>query len=452
MPLIVISEAEATEGVKALDNEWLAVLEEKRVANDVRGVLGHLGVTRMATYANIESNEEGLRKMLKQDLGLDPEEGIKTRISIAALVETWKAVRQRAQAADEAAAEAKVHGRPKELAPPQAQSLRRSHALQHGKLEDWEFPSREYLAWRFTQFDEGEYRAERLTEVVDMHAGGDEQGDHSMTMQFTTTGKVMGVKHRVRVPEPKSPEELRRVYSLMRTHWEIMAQVYPDRPFLVQARPETWDKVVKHLLGPAVWGYRSRNGVGIPWAGLMEYEFQIRKFAMTKVTEEGMNLSEALEQGLKDSTLENRFFTMELVTSGEKSNDRPGSSTDAVGGTKRMLDKEREENKRLRQQLAQTRSEKNNNGKNRGKGKGGAKGDARGKGKDSDSNPFRELRRVELLDTKTRAGKVICSWFQSNSCRNGARCTFEHVCMRCHLPGHGACDAEHNAIPKLKGK
>ncbi len=294
MPLLAITDVEAAEGVKALDHEWLAVLEEKRVPNDVRAVLGHIGITRMPIFANLESSEDNMRAMLKKDLGLDPEDGIKVRITIAALVETWRAARQRVQAADEAAAEARVQGRPKELAVPQAHSIRRSHALVHGKLEDWEFPSRDYISWRLAQFDEGEFRAERLSEVVDMEAGGDERGDHSMTMQFTTTGKVMGVKHRVRVAEPKTPEGLRRVYGLMRTHWEIMAQIYPDRAFLVNTRSDVWDRLVRHLLSPRVWEYRSRNGVGIPWAGLLEYEYQIRKFAMTKITEEGMCLSTAL--------------------------------------------------------------------------------------------------------------------------------------------------------------
>ncbi len=103
-------------------------------------------------------------------------------------------------------------------------------------------------------------------------------------------------------------------------------------------------------------------------------------------------------------------------------------------------------------QLAQVKEDKGR-GKNKG-GNGGGRGRG-GKGKDPRAdalNQYRELKKREYLTYKTASGRVICSWFQTGNCRNGNQCTFEHVCIRCHLLGHGVLDGECKAIPKLKGK
>ncbi len=190
MPLIAITAEESQAGLASLEPEFLALLETKQAPLEVRALLGHLGVTRLSTFAHLEASEEAVRRMLTNDLGLDPADGMKTRISMAAMVEVWKTARQRVQVADEAAAEARAQGRPRDLMAPQAQSLRRAHSTIDGKLEDEEWPSRDYLAWRFSQFEEGEFRAESLSDVVNMVAAGDDGAEPSFSMLLMTTGKV----------------------------------------------------------------------------------------------------------------------------------------------------------------------------------------------------------------------------------------------------------------------
>ena len=51
-------------------------------------------------------------------------------------------------------------------------SIRRQHQDLHGKLEDEEFPSREYVQSRIEQLEEGELKAESLTEVVNVREAG----------------------------------------------------------------------------------------------------------------------------------------------------------------------------------------------------------------------------------------------------------------------------------------
>ncbi len=64
---------------------------------------------------------------------------------------------------------------------------------------------------------------------------------------------------------------------------------------------------------------------------------------------------------------------------------------------------------------------------------------------------WKNTSRTEKLDYRTKGTKnMICTWYQVNSCRNGPNCTYEHVCIRCHKPGHGAADGTCTAVPKMK--
>ncbi len=121
MPLMQINDAQAQAGLAALEPEFLALMEAKQVPVELRALIGHLGVTRMTTFAHLEADEVKVRDMMKVDFGLDPSEGMRARIHMAAMVETWKAARQRVQVADEAAAEARAVGKPRELMAPQSE-------------------------------------------------------------------------------------------------------------------------------------------------------------------------------------------------------------------------------------------------------------------------------------------------------------------------------------------
>ncbi len=62
---------------------------------------------------------------------------------------------------DNAEAERKAAGLPKELSPETGKSMRSAHEKVHGEVEDYEYPSKDYLAWRFSQFENGELLPER---------------------------------------------------------------------------------------------------------------------------------------------------------------------------------------------------------------------------------------------------------------------------------------------------
>ena len=137
MPLIEISDEQAVQGVNALRPEMRALLEDKEVPIPVQALLGHLGVTQIETYANLESDETALRELISTELGLAAADGMKARVTISQLVATWQAARTRNKAVDAIDADRKAAGLPKELTPEMGKSIRSAHEKVYGEVEDY---------------------------------------------------------------------------------------------------------------------------------------------------------------------------------------------------------------------------------------------------------------------------------------------------------------------------
>ncbi len=227
MPLKELSEEERAAGLAALGAELSYLLEEKLVDQHVRALLGHYQMVNTEILSAIATDEASFRRMLKNDLGLDPEEGIDSRIKSAHLVNAWRAARERVQRQEAADAEARAEGRPREL-PRQSQvSLRKLYEDRHGELDDSMCPSYGYNNERLSQIEEGDYRAEQLSQVVSFEEAREETADPELSFSLTRASTVTLSKVRTRVPPPKDPEELRARYKVMAVHWEIMKNKAP---------------------------------------------------------------------------------------------------------------------------------------------------------------------------------------------------------------------------------
>ena len=128
--------------MKALRPEMRALLEDKEVPSNVQAVLGHLGVTQVETYANLESSEAALREVIAAELELSSADGMKSRVIVSQLIAAWQAARTRNKAIDNAEAERKAAGLPKELTPETGKSMRAAHEKVYGEVEDYEYPLR----------------------------------------------------------------------------------------------------------------------------------------------------------------------------------------------------------------------------------------------------------------------------------------------------------------------
>ncbi len=194
--------------------------------------------------------------------------------------------------------------------------------------------------------EDNDYRAESFTEVVSVQEAGDENVETGLLFN-PSSGTMRPAATRIRVPPPSDSEGLRHRYRLMRVHWELVKSRYPDRRCFAGFESGIWGTIVDHLLGPKIWGFRAPGGVGLRWSDLLQYEFEIRRKAVERLTDGTHTITDALKSTYLDADIKGTHFTLQLVTGGKR--DSAAASSSGEDGA----------NKRLKTELAAMRKELN---------------------------------------------------------------------------------------------
>ncbi len=460
MPLIELSAAQKAAGESALETDLKFMMSEKQIPVAVQEAIGHLGVTSIQTLADLETTKEDFRETLRQALGLDTSESFEVKLLVAKLVGLWAAAQKRVAAKDTEEAAARAEGRTRVLPVQTYAAMRRSFETVHGKFDDREFPCRSWMQARFEQLEDNDYRAESLTEVVSVQEAGDENAETGILFN-PSSGTMRAAQTRIRVSPPADSEQLRHRYRLMQVHWELVKARFPDRRCFAAFDSTVWNLIVNHLLGPKIAGYRAPGGVGLRWADLLAYEFEIRRKAIEMLTDGTHTLTDALRVTYLDADLKGTHFTLQLVAAGKR--DSSASSSTGEDGVAKKL---RSELTAVKKQLAalQERGPKQGKGKREadrdwGKAHGWdepplqarpGKGGKGASGSDSAAARLKKFKATEVLKLKTDGpnGKPICHFFQRGRCVKGDSCPYPHICWRCHKPGHSILDGACKATPQ----
>ncbi len=470
MPLIIRTDEQKAAGRAALDPHFATLLTDKGVSEEIRGILGSVGMVQSSHLANFGGDDEKVRTRLENALGITDTDDIALQMQMSHLIETWRAARGRIQAHDDAQAEARAAGRAREIPPDEGLSMRTQHERAHGELDDADFPCRDYIAWRIGQFETGVLRSETLDQVVSYELAGDDKTEPAVALQWTPGSRsLMAIRKPAVAPIPKTTEQLRACYALMKVHWQVIRLRYPCRYYFVNYRDEIWEEQVNYFLGKKIYQYEARGGHSLHWDDLLEYMYQVRKSAYKRVSKERMSLVEAFTAALHCPLLKQEYFTLQLTTSGVKrstkeSESAAGSSGDPASKRSREFEQELNKVKKLRQQLEQQARQ----------GKAALKGAGRGKSQptvaedppfvlasaarnlsaaqQTAKNKYAMIRKTEKLHLRLEgSNQMVCNFFQWGGCRNtDADCGFAHVCARCQQTGHGCADGRCKATPRKK--
>ena len=152
-------------------------------------------------------------------------------------------------------------------------------------------PAKCYLEARVEEMNEGELRAEMLSEV----ASQKEElaiADPGRTMDLTATGSLTLKRTKVKGCLPKGTEELRAKYKLMSVHWGMIKFRHQEAGFLKDYNPDAFADVLEYLLSDEVWQLRARDRTGCKVVApsreaLLGYEQEIRTEAIKNVNLEG---------------------------------------------------------------------------------------------------------------------------------------------------------------------
>ena len=104
--------------------------------------------------------------MLKANFGLDPEASLKVRGQVASYLVAWQTAKTRIKMQAEAEATSELREWAKPIPQTDYVAIKHAYAKSYGELEDKQIPSKEYLEKKLHELENGEFRAEALTEVV----------------------------------------------------------------------------------------------------------------------------------------------------------------------------------------------------------------------------------------------------------------------------------------------
>ena len=118
-----MTDEQKSTGLAKLGPELRTLLEEKGVGLDAMSALGSLGLSRIATFANIEQEASHLRELLETELGHTRKDTFADRAMVSNIIEAWEAAKLRTKAVDRITADRKAVGREIELHVPEARSM-----------------------------------------------------------------------------------------------------------------------------------------------------------------------------------------------------------------------------------------------------------------------------------------------------------------------------------------
>ena len=312
MPLKQITREEQQAGLKGMEPDLGYLLHDRGVDEQLVALIGHSKVTRLNIFAKIERNEEAVRKWLEDDFGLKSSDGTEAKVLIAKTLDAWEAAVKRVRAQAEAESQARIDGRPKELMRGAHLALRRSFENLNGGTEEKYLPSRQLVDQRLDQIEEGEVKAEPLSDVVSLQK--EEESDIKNTevdVKFGN-GSIKFKKQNLKTSPPDTPEQLRSFYKIIANHWMMVKLKIPGKSWLVDHEASAWEAHVSYLLGDDVWGLEAKSAGGQvvarpAWLQVLEYEFRLRKEAYKQVNN-GVPLTEALKNARDSDSLKTRFL------------------------------------------------------------------------------------------------------------------------------------------------
>ena len=436
MPLAVINAEEKAAALASLDPTFAFLLEEHGVELEVQAGLGHIKVRNMEIFGRLEDGAAAMRLWLRDGFGLDGGDAT-TRVQMSSiLVVAWDAARERVARRATVEAERRATGLPSQMLRGDHPQLRRSYEKAKRELPDNECPGKGYMEYRMDQITEGELEAEKLTQVtaVSDEASPGRYQNSNVDIRRDGVLQVRTSKHSV--PEPTTPEELRRRYRLMRRHWAFVRFRGHGREYLRDFEEDVFDRFAEYILGPDGWQLQGEDSDGRPvplpsWTTILRWEYELRKAAI-KLVNHGETLAVAMRKVENDTELRVKYLVSPLALGAGRGSRRPGAGLGSA---------DHPEAAETGYEPVQKKRKGDPKGQGTCQGKGKVKGKlAAGAGGQAAPNYFARARRDPALAKHLKlkiGGKDICFLYQAEKGCNRTDCTWLHNCAHCGEEGHG---------------
>ena len=201
------------------------------------------------------------------------------RAQIASVVAAWELAKEFSARETELKAEAKVLGHRKILQVQERQAMIQAVVAVHGKLNEGETPSSEYLATKSEECENNEPSASSLDRISSKR---DNQVE-SLQTSLDPTGRVRITKTAQKLEMPHNSESYRRIMKVEGYAWLCMAARFKAKPWLQNLTLDHFTKFVDFVLGDKVANLRLPTMTGVdthynrpPWHIVLSFELKLK--------------------------------------------------------------------------------------------------------------------------------------------------------------------------------
>ena len=317
MPFQAMSSEEMSSAFRAADPDLQFILEDSGVSELGRARLCTATRT-LSTFKNLADDRAGWRRMLAEDFGLGPEDGLAGKTEVAAILAAWEAAETWKTTKDRNDAEDRALGRARTLKASDYTRTKLSYEEIYGGLDDEFAPAKTLVEGIQNQLEEGEFRPEALSEIPSiLECDGEPELQPTVakdgTVKFKRTAKVT-------VAVPATPEQFRRRMRLLGNAFLFVHLRHPTHATLKTVDRDMWTYYCDYMLGPKVAGVEIKDPTGKvvaapSWALVCAYDQQVRKRMCQNMNVKGMDVKAALLGAYRDQELKEEAFKSPLAVS-----------------------------------------------------------------------------------------------------------------------------------------
>ena len=369
-------------------------------------------------FAAIGDTRAEARAAFQADIPIDPAAGAAQRAELACLVTAWQVASEMTDKEIQSRAEARNLGIPRQVTFTDRNALVSAFERVHGRLDDRDTPSADYLSQKVEEVEQGELLASQLDEI----GSKDEALTLSIQSSVDSAGRLRITRERKKSKLPTNSEELRAKLKLESNAFVMLGAKFRNRAWFQGLVPNDYIKYVDWLLGEKVFGLQvpraaaeGTRPLNPPWSILLRFEQQVRKEAYKQAIRQNRSIHDTLPEAMSNAELKEVHFVspVALSLSGQEVSDQkatvPGADDQAWVPNKFAK-----------------------KGKDKGKGKG---------------KMGRFDKRYGYLHSTTPDGRQICYAYQEAKCKGS--CGRVHACQIC-LKGHPLKDCKFK-LKKEKG-
>ncbi|CAE7206607.1 unnamed protein product [Symbiodinium sp. CCMP2592] len=295
-----------------VDADFIFLLEEHGVDLALQYAIGQ-HYRSIRTFAAFADDRGAARTAITADFGVRAESAA-DRARMACVITSW-----------ELRAEAKVLGVQKPLVSSDRAAMRAAlEAVRGYSVPESEEPAPEYLAHKLEQIENGEPTASYLDEVISRKESNSLQLQTSLDNQ----GRLRVMRQKPKGKLPQNTEERRAKIRLEASTWVMLAAKCRGRAYLQGLQLSHFDRFLEYLLGDKCYSmqvasaapmsssaHADRHTLSVPWNILLQYEFELRKWAIKEAHRLSAPLGDKLHEATTNTELKELHFTPQVALS-----------------------------------------------------------------------------------------------------------------------------------------